>query len=190
MSYAPSKTPLSNDTISPVKTLPLLAVILLAACSGSGAPKPLFIDDRAEPELTSEQRERRARERLEDIERRIERGELPKILFEFDKDVITPESAPTLDMVADAIGRDDHLKLMILAHTDSIGTEEYNLDLSERRAKSVKTALAKRGVPPPSMRYKGFGFSRPLADNSTDEGRQKNRRVEFRVTGRDWRSVY
>lgn len=176
-----------------MRTLPLFAVLLMAACagSGSGAPKPLFVDERRPAEeLTPEQQERRARERLEDIERRIERGDLPKILFEFDKDEITPESAPTLDMVADAILASPYLKLIILAHTDSIGTAEYNEDLSERRARSVKTALAKRGVPPPSMRFKGFSFNRPIADNSTDAGRAKNRRVEFRVTSRDWPSVY
>ncbi len=130
------------------------------------------------------------REAIADIERRIERGDLPKILFEFDKDEITPESAPTLDLIAEVLTRNSKLKVIILAHTDSVGTEEYNADLSERRARSVKTALSKRGVHPPSMRFLGFGFSRPIADNSTDEGRAKNRRVEFRVTGRDWPSVY
>lgn len=174
-----------------MRALLLLCVALLAACS-SGVPKPLFVDDGidAERAASADEQERRAREAIEDIERRIESGDLPKILFEFDKDEITPESAPTLDLIAEVITRNDKLKVVILAHTDSIGTEEYNEDLSERRARSVKTALAKRGVPPPSMRFKGFGFSRPIADNSTDAGRAKNRRVEFRVTGRDWPAVY
>lgn len=169
-----------------------LAVLLLAACSGSGVPKPLFVDTGADEEraASADEQERRAREAIEDIERRIESGDLPKILFEFDKAEITPESAPTLDLIADVIVRNPKLKVVILAHTDSVGTEEYNLDLSERRAGAVKTALAKRGVPPPSMRFRGFGFSRPVADNATDAGRAKNRRVEFRVTGRDWPSVY
>jgi OOP family OmpA-OmpF porin len=169
----------------------LLPIVLaaLAACSSS-VPRPLFVDRDEERAASAEEQERRAREAIADIERRIESGDLPKILFEFDKDAITPESAPTLDLISEVIRKNDKLKVIILAHTDSIGTEEYNEDLSERRARSVKTALAKRGVPPPSMRFKGFGFSRPVADNSTDEGRAKNRRVEFRVTGRDWPSVY
>lgn len=173
-----------------MKALPLSVLLLLGACAGSGAPKPLFVDENEERAAGADEQERRAREALADIERRIERGDLPKILFEFDKDAITPESAPTLDLIAEVLTRNSKLKVIILAHTDSIGTEEYNLDLSERRARSVKTALAKRGVHPPSMRFLGFGFSRPIADNASDEGRQKNRRVEFRVTGRDWPSVY
>jgi outer membrane protein OmpA-like peptidoglycan-associated protein len=173
-----------------MKALLLLSVAFLAACSGSSAPRPLFVDTDERRELSADEQERAAREALEDIQKRIERGDLPKILFEFDRDEITPESAPTLDMVSSVIVRNDKLKVIILAHTDSIGTEEYNQDLSERRARSVKTALAKRGVPPPSMRFMGFGFSRPIADNSTDAGRAKNRRVEFRVNGRDWPAVY
>lgn len=169
--------------------LALLAAASLCACS-SGAPKPLFVDRDEERDASAEEQERRARAAIEDIERRIETGDLPKILFEFDKDEITPESAPTLDLIAEVIRGNSKLKVVILAHTDSVGTEEYNADLSERRARAVKTALAKRGVPPPSMRFRGFGFSRPIADNSTDAGRAKNRRVEFRVTGRDWPSVY
>lgn len=169
--------------------LALLAAASLSACA-SDVPKPLFVDHDEEREASAEEQERRAREAIADIERRIESGDLPKILFEFDRDEITPESAPTIDLIAEVIRGNAKLKVVILAHTDSVGTEEYNEDLSERRALAVKTALAKRGVPPPSMRFRGFGFSRPIADNSTDAGRAKNRRVEFRVTGRDWPSVY
>ncbi len=134
--------------------------------------------------------EARARERIKEIEARIARGDLPKIQFEFDKADILPESYATLDRIAEVILSSERLKLMIFAHTDSVGTAEYNLDLSRRRAKSVKSYLAIKGVPVPSMRFRGYGLSKPLDDNSTEEGRAKNRRVEFYVTTRGWNSVY
>lgn len=174
-----------------VKKLLAIAVLgLLCACKAG--PPTIFIgdDDRQSYIHDNEAEERRAREALAAIEKKVEGGELPKIQFEFDKDLITPESDPTLILVAQLLLRHPRLKLICLAHTDSVGTEEYNLDLSERRAKSVKSFLVKQGVPPPSIRFHGMGYSRPLADNSTDEGRAKNRRVEFRVTYRDWETVY
>lgn len=166
------------------------ALASLGACrSGPGAI--LLTDEERTPYVRdNDEEERRAREALAEIEKKVESGTLPKIQFEFDKDDITPESDPTLILVADLLLRHPRLKLVCLAHTDSIGTAEYNLDLSERRARSVKKFLVKRGIPPPSIRYHGMGYSRPLADNSTDEGRAKNRRVEFRVTYRDWETVY
>lgn len=121
---------------------------------------------------------------------RIKRGDTPPIQFEYDSDEILGDSYATLDAITEILLANPRLKLTVLAHTCNMGSEEYNLDLSERRAKSVKTALVKRGVPPPSVRYRGMGFSRPIADNDTEEGRAKNRRVEFRVTNRDWSSVY
>ena len=172
------------------KILAAAAIGLLCACK-AGPPTILISDeDRRSYRHDDEAEERRAREALADIERRVESGDMPKIQFEFDKDVITPESYPTLITIADLLLKNPRLKLICLAHTDSVGTAEYNLDLSERRARSVKAFLVKQGVPPPSVRYRGMGYSRPIADNSTDEGRAKNRRVEFRVTYRDWETVY
>ena len=184
-----------------MKPIPLL---LLAAvlCACAHPNRPVLIDDydrRPEKDVSddrfgspegSDERELKARAAIRAIEDRVARGDLPKIQFDFDKDTITPESYATLDAVAEVIISDGHLKLMIFAHTDSVGTEEYNLDLSERRAKSVKTYLTKKGVYPPYVRFHGYGFSKPIADNATDEGRAKNRRVEFYVTTRDWNSVY
>lgn len=174
------------------RTVPL-ALLLLAACAG-GAPRPILVDEqdggyRPSRENTAEE-EKRARQELVAIERLVERGELPKIQFEFDKADITPDSYPTLDRIAILLAAHPRLHLYVMAHTDSVGSEEYNLDLSERRAKEVKGYLVRKGVPPPFVRYKGLGFSRPLQDNATDEGRTKNRRVEFRVTYRDWETVY
>ena len=119
------------------------------------------------------------------IERRIGRGELPKITFDFDSDVIRETSYRTLDVVADWLLRHPDRKIRIRAHTCTIGTKEYNDVLSEKRAKSVKQYLVAKGVPPPSIRYKGVGYSEPLVDNSTEENREKNRRVEFQLVYRD-----
>jgi outer membrane protein OmpA-like peptidoglycan-associated protein len=171
----------------------LALVLLLAALSAckSGPPTILINDeDRESYVRDNDSEERRAREALANIEKKVQTGDLPKIQFEFDKDAITPESDPTLILVAELLMKNPRLKVICLAHTDSVGTEEYNLDLSERRARSVKSFLVKEGVAPPSIRFRGMGYSRPLADNSTDEGRAKNRRVEFRVTYRDWETVY
>jgi outer membrane protein OmpA-like peptidoglycan-associated protein len=127
---------------------------------------------------------------LSGLLKRFEKGNIPKVQFDFDEYVVKLESYVALDMIADVMLKHPDLKLKIVAHTCTIGTKEYNQKLSVRRAKAVMDFLADRGVPPPSMRYRGAGFEEPIADNSTEEGREKNRRVEFRFTNRDWGSVY
>jgi outer membrane protein OmpA-like peptidoglycan-associated protein len=127
---------------------------------------------------------------MDEIDKKILRGELPKINFDFDSDVIRLNSYPTLDAIVDTLAKFNSIKVMVYAHTCTIGTETYNLDLSRRRARSVKEYLVKHGVPPPAIRYRGMGYSMPIADNSTEEGREKNRRVEFRVVPRDWPTVW
>ncbi len=172
------------------KLLVLSALAALCACK-SGPPTILIDDEERQSYVRdNDAEERRAREQLAEIQKKVETGSLPKIQFEFDKDEITPESDQTLILIANLLIKNPRLKVIVLAHTDSVGTSEYNLDLSERRARSVKSFLVKQGVPPPSIRFKGMGYSMPLSDNSTDEGRAKNRRVEFRVTYRDWETVY
>jgi outer membrane protein OmpA-like peptidoglycan-associated protein len=175
-----------------VKKLLFLSALALSCACAAGGPTLFSLDDDDPRAIKrdNELEERRAKEALAEIEKKVELGALPKIQFEFDKDAITPESGPTLNLVAELLLKHPRLKLIALAHTDNIGTEEYNLDLSERRARSVKTYLVQQGVPPPSIRFKGMGYSMPLEDNSTDEGRAKNRRVEFRVTYREWNAVY
>jgi len=125
-----------------------------------------------------------------DIRKRIANGNLPTIQFEIDSWDILPQSAPTLDALAEVMRRNPRIKLMITAHTCSLGKPKYNLWLSEKRAKSVKGELVKRGVPPPSIRFRGKGQTEPIADNNTEEGRSKNRRVEFKFLSRWWSSVY
>ncbi|MEK7388646.1 MAG: OmpA family protein [Elusimicrobiota bacterium] len=172
------------------KPLSLAAAAFLCSCATGPLSFPIDDSDPRVIRRESQDEERRAKEALADIQRKVDSGSLPKIQFEFDRDEITPESFATLDLIAELLLKNPRLKLIALAHTDSLGTEEYNLDLSERRARAVKSTLVKKGVAPPSIRFKGMGFAFPLADNSTEEGRAKNRRVEFRVTYRDWEAVY
>lgn len=74
------------------------------------------------------------------------------------------------------------LKVEIAGHTDNIGTAAYNMQLSQRRAEAVKDYLVKKGIDPRRITAKGYGKTRPLASNDDEkEGRELNRRVEFRV---------
>lgn len=101
------------------------------------------------------------------------------VLFAFDSDSIIPSTYYILDEIVDAMYVYPRLRLEVQGHTDSKGSEEYNQKLSEKRAKAVVDALIERGIHPRRLRYRGFGMSRPIATNETEEGRQKNRRTEF-----------
>jgi OOP family OmpA-OmpF porin len=83
--------------------------------------------------------------------------------------------------VADLIKSNPDVKVDIQGHTDSIGSEEYNLALSERRAKAVAAFLMDQGVNADQLETSAFGFSQPIADNDTEEGRAMNRRVAFSI---------
>ena len=101
--------------------------------------------------------------------------------FDFDRYNVKPEFAPVLDEVVDVLNQNPGLKIEIQGHTDSIGTEQYNQRLSERRANSVKAYLVSKGIAPERMVTVGFGESRPALPNDTPEARAKNRRVEFAI---------
>ena len=106
------------------------------------------------------------------------------ILFDFDKDVIKPESKPTLDEIATLLSGKPDLKVKIVGHTDNQGTAEYNLDLSKRRAASVVAALTGQyGIAADRLTSEGMGASQPVDTNDTDAGRAKNRRVELVAQG-------
>lgn len=103
------------------------------------------------------------------------------INFDFNKSDIKPESIPIIEEIVDVMLSNPKLKLEIQGHTDNIGGIEFNLRLSEARAMAVFTAIVERGVDSSRLRYRGFGFSRPIANNDIEEGRAKNRRTEFVV---------
>lgn len=114
---------------------------------------------------------------------RKEKIEIKKqVHFATASDVILPDSAPLLDQIAALILENDRLKLIrVEGHTDDQGDDAYNLNLSDRRAKSVMRALLERGVQAERLRAVGYGETRPIADNKKPAGRAQNRRVEFMI---------
>ncbi len=102
-----------------------------------------------------------------------------EVLFDFDKSVLKPIAYPLLDEVADILKRNPGLRVVFEGHTDSVGTVEYNQNLSERRAGAVMEYMLKSGIPSGQMETVGYGESLPRATNSTEEGRSSNRRVEI-----------
>jgi outer membrane protein OmpA-like peptidoglycan-associated protein len=99
--------------------------------------------------------------------------------FDTGKTTIKPDSAKTLDDAAAALKLAADLKVEVGGHTDNVGTPEANQKLSEGRAKAVMAALVERGVKADRLTAKGYGQTAPVADNRTEEGRAKNRRVEL-----------
>ena len=103
------------------------------------------------------------------------------VLFDFDSSDLTPAALAQLESVAAEMRANRFLVVEVNGHTDFIGTEEYNLALSEQRAASVMDALKERGVDPARLKLAWHGSRNPAADNATEGGRQQNRRVEFEL---------
>ena len=106
---------------------------------------------------------------------------LEGIQFEFDSDVIKPESYPTLDAAVETLKSKTEFNLDVSGHTDNIGDDAYNQNLSERRANAVVKYLTDKGISAARLKAAGFGETQPVAENETPEGRAKNRRVDFKV---------
>jgi outer membrane protein OmpA-like peptidoglycan-associated protein len=100
--------------------------------------------------------------------------------FAFDRAELTPASRPILDQAAQRLIQCGSERLQVEGHTDSIGSDEYNQDLSDRRARTVRDYLISRGVDARRISAVGFGESKPVAPNDTPENRALNRRVEVR----------
>jgi outer membrane protein OmpA-like peptidoglycan-associated protein len=101
------------------------------------------------------------------------------IYFDFDSATLKTESTETLEQILKAVQSRPSLKLTIEGHTDSQGSDEYNLKLSQQRAQAVVDWLVQKGVAASRLNAKGYGESRPVADNNRPDGRALNRRVEI-----------
>jgi outer membrane protein OmpA-like peptidoglycan-associated protein len=110
------------------------------------------------------------------------------ILFPFDSDELLPEARRNLRELADQLQAEARTDVMIVGHTDSLGTDAYNQDLSERRARSAAAYLSSQGVSRSRMEPLGRGEREPIESNASDAGRQQNRRVEIAIyANRAWR---
>lgn len=106
---------------------------------------------------------------------------LENIYFETNKATLTAASYPQLNQVVTFLQNNETIKLEISGHTDNVGSLKANLKLSEDRAKAVVDYLSGNGVDRSRLEAKGYAFNQPIAPNDTPEGREKNRRVEFKV---------
>lgn len=106
---------------------------------------------------------------------------IENINFEKNKSYLTRESKPVLNKLVDILQKYRAMQLQIIGHTDSSGSKAYNQTLSEKRAESVRDFLIKSGISPERLTTAGRGESRPLAENTSAEGRAANRRTEFKI---------
>ena len=106
---------------------------------------------------------------------------LDNVYFDFGKATLRPESFTELDELVSYMKWKENEKIEIGGHTDNVGTDADNLNLSQQRAEAIRQYLIKKGIQPARVIAKGYGASEPVADNSTDEGKQKNRRTEVKI---------
>ena len=101
------------------------------------------------------------------------------VLFDFNKSTLQPASDPVLQQILDLLKKNPTQKIEVQGHTDNVGGDAYNQTLSEARSKAIDSWLTQHGIAGDRLTAKGFGKTRPIADNATDAGRSKNRRVEI-----------
>jgi outer membrane protein OmpA-like peptidoglycan-associated protein len=106
---------------------------------------------------------------------------LNNIFFDFDKATLRPESYPELNRLLELLNDNATMRIRIEGHTDNVGSDAYNQGLSQRRANAVGRFLTVNGIASDRLQIVGMGETEPVATNETDEGRQKNRRVQFEI---------
>ncbi len=109
----------------------------------------------------------------------MERFTMPAVLFDFDQAVIRPDYSHDLHRLAMRMKQNPEMKLTLIGHTDSKGSARYNMKLGLKRAQAVARYLQAQGVDAGQIKAISAGEGQPVADNATEEGRAKNRRVEF-----------
>jgi outer membrane protein OmpA-like peptidoglycan-associated protein len=146
-----------------------------AACAGESRPVPAPVIVAPAPEQPPK--------RVQVTDKKIEITEI--VQFETNKSVLLPQSEQLLDEVAAALKEHPEIEeVRVEGHTDSQGTAKLNMKLSDARAAAVRNYLIGKGIDGGRLVAKGFGQTKPVADNNTEEGRYKNRRVEFEITKR------
>ena len=115
----------------------------------------------------------------QEANKRVESG--ATVLFDFDSSEVHDEGKQLLDEIVEIAKLCPSVGVEVSGHTDSVGDKDYNIDLGERRAEAVVAYLVSQGMSEDRLTAIGLGFSQPIADNSTEEGRAMNRRIEFRA---------
>jgi outer membrane protein OmpA-like peptidoglycan-associated protein len=108
-------------------------------------------------------------------------GVIAGIEFDNNKDVIRPGVDTVLERAVSVLTEYPSLRVQVIGFTDDRGTREHNVDLSQRRADAVRSHLVARGIDPKRIESRGAGPDQPIAPNDSGAGRQKNRRIEFRI---------
>jgi outer membrane protein OmpA-like peptidoglycan-associated protein len=108
---------------------------------------------------------------------------MPDVLFETNSFILKPTARESLAKLAGILLAYPDLRLEVDGHTDSVGSDSYNQQLSEKRAASVRDYLTQQAIPLSSVTIQGFGKTQPVASNATAAGRRQNRRVELVVSG-------
>lgn len=150
--------------------------IILGNRTGRGTPKTIIFDDLVLIEKSQ----------LELLN--LDKSEIgdtltfQNILFETNSSKITENSFDMLDFVYEILTKNTTISLEISGHTDNVGNDEFNQQLSENRAKAVCDYLISKGISEERLKSSGFGSSKPISDNSTDVGKAQNRRVEFIIS--------
>lgn len=106
---------------------------------------------------------------------------LENVEFDFGKSTLRPTSFPTLDELVEYLQRKDDERVEIGGHTDNIGTAAKNMKLSQERAQSIVNYLISKGIAMERLVAKGYGATDPVAENNTEDGRQRNRRTEVKI---------
>ena len=156
------------------------AIIGAAVGGAAGAAIGNYMDRQAE-ELREELKNAKVERVGEGIKITFDSG----ILFDYDSSELRAASKENIQSLNDVLKDYEDTEILFAGHTDNRGTEEYNQDLSERRAKSVALYTAQQGIDAERMVIQGYGESDPVADNSTEAGRQDNRRVEIAIYAND-----
>lgn len=163
--------------------------VLLNARNRELASRSQELEARKNEIASERQRADALEEELKSLQaKKTERGlvlTLGDVLFDSGKSTLKAGAFATVDRLAQALKQSPNRKLTIEGHTDSVGAEDFNMQLSENRAQAVKSALVSRGVPDSQISAVGKGEGFPVASNDTAAGRQQNRRVEVILSDSD-----
>lgn len=152
------------------------AIIGAAVGGAAGAAIGNYMDRQAE-EIEQELKDAKVERVGEGIKITFDSG----ILFDYDSYALRSEAQENISELSDILQKYEDTKILFAGHTDSKGPDEYNQELSMDRAKSVASYTSTQGVASERMIIEGYGESDPVADNSTEAGRQQNRRVEIAI---------